>query len=180
MSKVYWINSRSPNLYQSITAKIDAILGLEEMAEVVVPDRSLAIKINISELGYGHAMPPVVVTTFFEQIRQRGAKALVTDSGSLFRGSRFTGHDWMNTALVQGFGIGEAFDNQLMLAGGFTNEEGRFCASDGEHLGGVELGSLITDVTNLVVLPLAGAVYNLGMGLLTRSGKARVHSCLEL
>jgi uncharacterized Fe-S center protein len=189
MSRVYWIKGRSENLYKSITSKVNAILSLDEMADVVVPDRSLAIKVNVSELGYGHCLPPIAVTAFFEQCRAKGAIALVTDSGSLFKGPRFNGHDWTNTAIVQGFGIGEAMDNQMMLAGGYTNEEGRFCPSDGDHLGGVELGSLVTDVTNLVVVShvtahplvgMAGAVYNLGMGMLTRTGKSRVHSCLEL
>ena len=189
MTRVYWIKGRSTNLYKSITSKIDVILSMPEMAEVVAPDRSLAIKVNVSELGYGHSLPPVAVTTFFEQTRAMGAKSVVTDSGSLFKGARFSGHDWMSTAIVQGFGIGDAMGNQMMLAGGYTNEEGRFWPSDGEHLGGVELGSLFTDSTNLIVLShvtahplagLAGAVYNFGTGLLTRTGKSRVHSCLEL
>lgn len=189
MSRVYWIKGRSANFQKGITSKVSAILGLEEMAEVVVPNRSLAIKVNVSELGYAHSLPPIAAVSFFEQSRERGATALVTDSGSLFKGPRFDGHDWTNTAIVQGYGIGEALDNQMMLAGGYTNEEGRFVPSDGEHLGGVELGSLVLDVSNLVVLshvtahPLAGvagAVYNLGMGMLTRTGKSRVHSCLEV
>jgi len=113
----------------------------------------------------------------------------VTDSGSLFKGPRFDGHSWTDTAIVQGFGIGEAFDNQMIQTGGYTNEEGRFCPSDGERLGGVEIGSMLLDVSNLIVLShvtahpltgIAGAVYNLGTGLLTRTGKARVHSCLEM
>ncbi len=189
MSRVYWIKGRSKDFRKSITSRVATILGLDEMAEVVVPNRSLAIKVNVSELGYGYSLAPVVVNSFFEQTRDRGASSLVTDSGSLFKGPRFSGQDWTDTAIMQGHGIGDALDNQMMMAGGFTHEEGRFCISEGEHLGGVELGSLILDVTNLIVVShvtahplagLAGAVHNLGTGLLTRSGKARVHSCLEL
>lgn len=189
MSRVYWIKGRSADFRSSITSKISTILSLEEMAQVVVPNQSLAIKVNVSELGYAHSLPPIAVTSLFEQARAMGATALVTDSGSLFKGPRFDGHGWTDTAIVQGFGIGEAFDNQMIQAGGYTNEEGRFCPSEGERLGGVELGSLILDVSNLIVLShvtahpllgMAGAIYNLGMGLLTRTGKARVHSCLEI
>ncbi len=189
MSRVYWIKGRSTDFRKSITSKISTLLSLEEMAEVVVPNQSLAIKVNISELGYGHSLPPIVVTSLFEQARQMGASAVVTDGGSLFKGPRFDGHSWTDTAIVQGFGIGEAFDNQMLQAGGYTNEEGRFCPSDGERLGGVEIGSLLLDISNLIVLShvtahpvtgLAGAVYNLGMGLLTRTGKARVHSSLAI
>lgn len=189
MSKVYWIKGRSPNIYRNISARVDAVLDIEELSRLILENHSLAIKINLSELGSDHYLPPIVTTAFFERIRAKGAKPVVTDSGTLFKGPRFDGHDWMNTALMLGYPIGEALDNQMMLVGGYTNEEGKFYPSEGEHLGGVELGSLVTDVNNLVVLshvtahPLcgvAGAVCNLGLGLLTRSGKARVHSCLEI
>ncbi len=189
MSRVYWIKGRSTDYRKSITSKIATILSLAEMAGVVVPNQSLAIKVNVSELGYGHSLPPIAVTSLFEQARELGAAALVTDSGSLYKGARFDGHGWNDTAIVQGFAIGDALDNQMILAGGYTNEEGRFCPAEGERLGGVELGSMLLDISNLLVLShvtahplagIAGAVYNLGIGLLTRTGKARIHSCLEL
>lgn len=189
MSRVYWIKGRSKDVYESMIAKITAILTLEEMDRLVIPDESVALKINLSELGYSHYLPPIVVTTLFEKLRDRGARPVVTDSGTLFKGSRHTGYDWTNTALIQGFSSGETFTSQMMLAGGYTNEEGNFYISEGRNLGGVELGSLLTDTGSLVVIShvtahplmgLAGAVYNLGLGLLTSTGKLRVHSCIEV
>lgn len=189
MATVYWIKGRSPSIYQSIVSKVTGLLGLEGLAKLVVPEESLALKINLSEMGYSHYLPPVVVSTLFEQLRDLGARPVVTDSCSLYKGSRFTGFDWTNNALILGYSLGETFDNQILLAGGYTNEEGKFYASEGRRIGGVELGSLLTDTGNLVVmshvtahplLGLSGAVYNLGMGLLTGSGKLRVHACLEI
>ena len=189
MSKVYWIKGRSRNAQRNILSKIDSLLGLEEMARLVVEEESLAIKINLSELGYEHYLRPIVVSTLFEKLRAMGARACVTDTCSLFKGSRFDGYTWYDSALVQGFSNGEIFDQQLMLAGGYTNEEGKLWPSEGEHLGGVELGSLLTDTGNVVVLShvtahpllgLAGSICNLGLGFLTKSGKLRVHACLEV
>ncbi|MBM3301175.1 MAG: DUF362 domain-containing protein, partial [Deltaproteobacteria bacterium] len=189
MARVYWIKSRSRGVFESIISKINALLNLDEMAKLVVPEDSLAIKITLSELGYAHYLPPIVVTTFFERLRDKSARPVVTDSCSLFKGSRFGGYDWTNTALIQGFGSGETFDNQMMLAAGYTNEEGKFYPSQGRRLGGVELGSLLTDTRNVLVLShvtahpllgLGGAVYNMGMGFLTATGKLRVHSHLEI
>lgn len=189
MSKVFWIKGRSAGIHQGIVAKIATLLTLEEMSQLVIPDESLALKINLSEVGYGHYLPPIVVTTLFEKLRDLGAKPVVTDSTSLFKGSRFGGYHWTNSALIQGFSAGETFDSQLMLAGGYSGEEGNFFPSDGERLGGVELGSLLTDTGGLVVIshvtchPLMGmsaAVHNLGLGMLTNTGKLRVHSCLEI
>jgi uncharacterized Fe-S center protein len=189
MAKVYWLKGRTRSLDQNIVAKIDILLGLEEMARLIGPDQSVAIKINLSELGYAHYLPPVVYATFFDKLRALGAKPVVTDSCSMYRGSRFDGYTWIQTALVNGLSGGETFDSQLMLACGYTGEEGTFYSAEGDYLGGVELGSLLTDAGRLLVLShvtahpltgLAGAVTNLGLGMLTNTGKARVFAPLEL
>jgi uncharacterized Fe-S center protein len=189
MANVYWIKGRSENIKTNIVSKLDALLGLPELARLVIPDESLAIKINLSELGYGHYLPPIIVSSLFNKTREMGARTLVTDSGSLFKGSRFSGYDWSDNAVLMGFSNGEIFDNQLLLAGGYTNEEGKFRVSDGECLAGVEIGSLLTDTSNQVVLShitahpllgISGAITNLGLGFLTNSGKLKVHSCLEV
>lgn len=189
MARVYWIKGRSANIYQSIIARIDQILNMEEMARLLVPKQSLAIKINLSEIGYAHYLPPIIYTTLFEKLRSIGVQPVITDNCSLFKGPRFSGYEWTHTALIEGFSIGETFDSQLMLACGYSGEEGNFYPAEGEHLGGVELGSLLTDTGGLLVMShvtahplagMAGAVYNLGLGLLTGTGKARVHESLEL
>ncbi|MGQ9920834.1 MAG: hypothetical protein ACUVRZ_05835, partial [Desulfobacca sp.] len=152
MAKVYWLKGRTRNIHQNIVARIDALLGLDEMARLIGPELSVAIKINLSELGYAHYLRPVVYAIFFEKLRGLGAKPVVTDSCSLYRGSRFDGYAWTQTALVNGLSGGETFDSQLMLACGYTGEEGTFHVAAGEYLGGVEVGSLLTDAGRLLVL----------------------------
>ena len=189
MANVYWIKGRSENLLKNSVSKIDALLGLEELARLVKPDESLAIKINLSELGYTHYLPPVIIGSLFSKTRAMGAKSLITDNCSLFKGSKFDGYSWMDNALLLGFSNGDTFDNQLMQSAGYTNEEGKFLPGDGEYLAGVEIGSLLTDTGNLIVvshvtahplLGLAGAIKNLGLGFLTRSGQLKIHGRLEI
>ena len=95
----------------------------------------------------------------------------------------------MDSALLLGFSNGDTFHNQLMQTAGYTNEEGRFREGDGEYLAGVEIGSLLTDTGNLIVvshvtadplLGLAGAIKNLGLGFLTRSGQLKINGGLEI
>lgn len=189
MARVYWLKGRQKNIFQNLIARIDALLQLEELAALIIPDHSLAIKINLSELGYPYYLPPVIFASFFEKIREKKARPVITDGCSLYRGSRFDGYTWVHTALVQGFSGGETFDSQLMLACGYSGEEGNFYPAEGEYLGGVELGSLAVDSGRLLVIShvtahpvvgLAGALYNLGLGLLTGTGKSRVHACLSV
>lgn len=189
MANVYWIKGRSESIRNNIISKIDDLLNLKELARLVEPDESLAIKINLSEIGYNHYLPPIVAATLFSKTRAMGAKTLVTDGCSLFKGSRFDGYTWIDAALLAGFSNGETFDNQLLQSAGYTNEEGKFWPTDGDYLAGVEIGSLLTDTGNLVVvshvtahpqLGMAGAVGNLGLGFLTASGRLKIHGCLEI
>jgi hypothetical protein len=189
MANVYWIKGRTDNIRRNIVAQIDVLLGLEEASRVVVPDASLAIKFNLAEVGYSHYLPPIIFSTLFEKTRAQGAMTLLTDGVSLFKGSRFDGYNWVDAAQMQGFSSGEVFQQQLLPSAGYTSEEGNFWPADGKHLAGIDIGSLLTDVGNLFVvshvtahplLGLSGAIANLGLGFLTRTGKLRLHAGLKV
>jgi uncharacterized Fe-S center protein len=189
MANVYWIKGRCETVQKNLVSQIDALFRLDELAAVIKPEASLAIKFNLSEMGYSQYLPPVIFSSIFEKARAQGAKPVLTDSGSLFKGSRFDGYSWLDSALLHGLSAGEIFHNQLMQAGGYTNEEGNFWPVDGKQLAGVDIGSLLTDTAGLLVvshitahplLGLSGAVSNLGLGLLTNSGKLKVHACLQV
>lgn len=189
MANVYWFKGRSENIRKNIISRIDAIVGLEEMTEMMIPDSSLAIKFNLCEIGYGHYLQPVIFTALFEKARNRGVLPTLTDGASVFKGSRYDGYSWTESTAFLGFSNGESFQNQIMQSGGYTNEEGNFWPADGENLAGIDIGSLVTDTNNLIVvshitahplLGLSGAVANLGLGFLTATGRLRINGFLEL
>lgn len=189
MANVYWIKGRSEHIKNNLVSRIDALLQLEELAGLMVPDTSLAVKFNLSEIGYSHYLPPVIFSLLFEKARSRGVKPILTDGAGLFKGSRHDGYSWIDSALVQGYSSGEVFDNQLLQAGGYTNEEGKFWPSDGRHLAGIDIGSLLTDTNHILVvshitahplLGLSGALCNLGTGFLTNTGKLKLNSFLDI
>ncbi len=189
MANVYWIKGRSENIRKNLISKIDTLMHLEELSNLMVPESSLAIKFNLSEIGYGHYLPPVIFTTLFEKARTQGVKPVLTDGCSIFKGSRFDGFTWTESTLLLGFSNGEFFHNQLMQSGGFTNEEGNFWSAEGRYLAGIDIGSLLININNLLVvshvtahplLGLSGAVANLGLGFLTASGRLRLHGFLKI
>ncbi len=189
MANVYWIKGRTEDIRKNLISQLDSLLKLEEVQKLIVPNASLAIKFNLSEVGYTHYLPPVIFSTLFEKTRAQGAQTVLTDSGSLFKGSRFEGYGWTDGAVLQGFASGEAFQQQLMPSAGYTLEEGNFWPSEGKHLAGIDICSMLIDVGSILVvshvtahplLGMSGAVANLGMGFLTRSGKAKLHAGLKL
>ncbi len=189
MANVYWIKGRSENIRRNLVSKIDTLMRLEELTMLMVPETSLAIKFNLSEVGYGHYLPPLIFTTIFDKARSYGVRPTLTDGCSIFKGSRFDGYNWTESTLLLGFSGGESFHNQLMQSGGYTNEEGNFWSADGRNLAGIDLGSLLTDINNLLVVShvtahplmgLSGAVANLGLGFLTATGRLRLHSFMQI
>lgn len=189
MATVYWIKGRCETIRKNLISKIDTLMRVERLAELMVPETSLAIKFNLSEVGYGHYLPPVIFTTLFEKARQQGVKPIMTDGCGIFKGSRFDGYNWTDSALLLGFSGGESFHNQLMQSGGYTNEEGNFWPAEGNNLAGIDIGSLLTDINNLLVvshitahplLGLSGAIANLGLGFLTASGRLRLHGFIQI
>ena len=51
---VYWIKGRSENIRKNLVSRIDRLMRLEALSSLMIPDTSLAIKFNLSEIGYGH------------------------------------------------------------------------------------------------------------------------------
>jgi uncharacterized protein len=189
MATVYWIKGRSETIRRNLISKIDILMRLQEMSRLMVPETSLAIKFNLSEVGYSHYLPPIIFTTLFEKARIQGVRPILTDCGGIFKGSRFDGYSWTESTLMLGFSSGESFHNQLLQSGGYTNEEGNFWPSEGKHLAGIDLGSMLTDINNLVVvshvtghplLGLSGAMANLGLGFLTSTGRLRLHGFIQI
>src|SRR4030042_1944952 len=102
MATVYWIKGRTEDIRRNLISQLHFLLRLEEVQKLVVPDASLAIKFNLSEVGYSHYLPPIIFSTLFEKTRALGAMTLLTDGVSLFKGSRFDGYNWTDAALMQG------------------------------------------------------------------------------
>lgn len=189
MTTVYRLKGRSDTIRKNLISKIDILMRLEELSQLLAPETSLAIKFNLPEVGYGHYLPPLILTAIFEKARTHGARPTLTDGCSIFKGSRFDGYSWTESAPMLGFSGGETFHNQLMQSGGYTNEEGNFWPAEGRNLAGIDLGSLLTDINNLLVvshvtahplLGLSGAVANLGLGFLTATGRLRLHGFVQI
>ena len=189
LPKLYWMKGRCRNVNENAFSKVERLVHLEELDRIVSAQKEIAIKINLSEMGNDHYLPPMYLAYLYRYFKEMAAVPVITDSGSLFKGSRFSGYDWGKTILMKGLPGGDLFDNQIFQAGGYTNEEGHFFPSEGEHLGGMEIGSVALECQNILVLShvtahpligIAGAILNFGWGLLTATGKLRIHECLDI
>ena len=76
MATVYWIKGRSQNVRRNLVSKLDVLMQLKEVSRLMVPETSLAIKFNLPEIGYGHYLPPLIITSIFEKARAQGVRRM--------------------------------------------------------------------------------------------------------
>ena len=144
----------------------------------------VGIKIDVGELGCLSALRPPVVRAVVEKVLELGGDPVPMDTNRLNSSPRSVGLGWMEAATVNGY-TNATLGRAVILADGYTGEEGELLPIDGDELGGVEVARVVTEYASLIVVshvtghPLAGlsgALLNFGVGCSALRGKLRIHS----
>jgi uncharacterized Fe-S center protein len=183
MSKVHFLD---------YSKDADILPGMETLCresgilKTVSKGDSVAVKVHMGELGNVTYVRPAFVRRVVDLVKKRGAKPFVTDTVSLYPGSRDTGSKYRSTAAYNGF-VKESVGAPVVIADG-DGDEGQTVAVE-KALGGcdlreVEVASGIYEAEFLLVLShvkghmitgFGGAVKNLGMGCVTKRSKREQH-----
>ena len=183
MSKVYFTDLRtSPkrNLFDKITdllnrLKIDRKLKKNDL---------VAIKLHFGELGNTAYLRPVFLRTIADRIKSAGGKPFLTDTNTLYTGSRSDSVSHLTTAILNGFDY-SCVGCPLIIADGLRGSNGTKLKIKGEVLKEVSIARAIVDSDAMVVVThfkaheltgFGGSIKNLGMGCATREGKLVQHS----
>jgi len=147
---------------------------------------SVAVKLHMGELGNVTYIRPAFVRKVVDMVKARGARPFVTDTVSLYPGSRDTGSKYLSTAAYNGF-VKESVGAPIVIADG-DGKDGKVVAIDkalaGCDLREVEVAAGIHEVDFLLALShvkghmitgFGGAVKNLGMGCVTKKSKREQH-----
>ena len=145
---------------------------------------NVAIKLHFGERGNTAFIRPVLVRRVVEEIRALDARPFLTDTCTLYRGSRETAPAHLETAIQNGFAYA-VVNAPLIVADGVRGVTGRKVRVDLPRKRSVAIASAILDADALIVLShfkcheltgFGGALKNLGMGCATREGKLDQHS----
>jgi uncharacterized Fe-S center protein len=183
MSKVLFLDySRDPEVLRGI----DALCNASGILKAISKGDSVAVKVHMGELGNVTYIRPAFVRRVVDLVKKRGAQPFVTDTVSLYPGSRDTGTKYLSTAAYNGF-VKESVGVPVVIADG-DGHDGRLVAVEnavaGCELTGVEVATGIHEADFLLVLShvkghmitgFGGAVKNLGMGCVTRQSKMDQH-----
>lgn len=182
-AKVYFAQARGTprrNKFKRIDRLLQAA-GLDR----VIPDGALtALKVHWGETGNADFVPSFYVRHLVSAVQAAGGRPFVTDTNTLYRGSRHDAVDNLATARLNGF-CDATLGAPVLVADGLLGADYREVPVAGKHLTSARIATAIVDADAMVVLShvkghmvfgFGGALKNLGMGCSASAAKQSLHA----
>ena len=184
MSKpiVYYLNFAHQRT-ESLLTQLARLLELSGLGEVVRRSDLTAIKLHIGEAGNLAYLRPPFAQVAVEQIKALGASPFITDSTTLYVGSRKDGISLTELAIRHGFAP-PTVDAPFLPADGLRGDDLTELPSPIEGNETIKMGAIIAGANSLVCLShfkgheqagFGGAIKNLSMGCAAKAGKFYMH-----
>jgi uncharacterized Fe-S center protein len=173
--------------FTSGVSKVDVLkklLAAAEFSKTVSKDALTAVKLHFGEKGNDAYLRPIFIRAVVDEIKRCGGKPFLTDSNTLYVGSRKNAVDHLITAIENGFGY-EVTGAPLIIADGLKSSDFREVSINGDYFKTVDISSAIAEADALVVVShfkghvaagYGGAIKNLAMGCAPARGKKAQHA----
>ncbi len=185
-SEVYFTDlraSQTGNLLQ----KLERMVKRAGIDKIDYKDKFVALKIHFGEMGNVAYIRPNYAAVIVRIIQQLGGKAFLTDSNTLYKGSRDNAVDHIHTAMLNGFNP-IAVGCDVIIADGLRGKDERIVDIGGKYCPQPKIGAAIAEAD--IVLSInhfkghemagfGGAIKNLGMGAGSVAGKLDMHSTAQ-
>lgn len=183
-SKVYFANLRARTDKSNKISKIRHLFDRAGLDELIEPGDLTAIKLTFGERGSDGFINPVFVRQVVDKIKAKGAKPFLTDTNTLYSGSRHNSVDHLLTALEHGFDY-TVTGAPIIIADGLRSENITEVEISKKHFSKVKLAKDIVSADSMIVLShfkghemagFGGAIKNLAMGGAPAVGKKDQHA----
>lgn len=186
MSKttVYFAGFRARSAKESKVSRIAELYKTAGFAGLSGKDDLVAVKVHFGERGNDTFINPVFVRTVVDCIKATGAKPFITDTNTLYAGSRRNAVDHLTTALEHGYGFATVAA-PLVIADGLRGSSYSEVSIKKKHFQKVKIADAIVGASSLVVMShfkghemagFGGAIKNLAMGCAPSRGKCDQHA----
>jgi uncharacterized Fe-S center protein len=182
-SDVYFADL-SADRRSGVLERVDRLLARVGLGEADLDRRLVAVKIHFGEKGNNAYVRPLYVARLTAFLTARGARPFLTDTNTLYVGSRGDSVSHLRTALGNGFDL-LAAGAPVIISGGLRGTDGRKVRIDGDRCAEVEIAPEILDADLIVgvthfkgheMTGFGGTLKNFGMGCASRGGKLAMHS----
>ncbi|MHB8073751.1 DUF362 domain-containing protein [Desulfosporosinus fructosivorans] len=184
-SKVYFTSMKTKR-GESLLTKLEHLIVRAGLLETISPNDLVAIKLHFGERGNLAYVRPQYVRRLVEQVKSKGGRPFLTDSNTLYAGSRSNAVDHLETAIENGFDY-SVVGAPLVIADGLNGKDYVSVPVNLKHFKEVKIGSAAVQADVLLAVThlkgheatgFGGTLKNLGMGLGSRAGKQQQHSDL--
>lgn len=185
MASEVFVTDMSANWNRSVPAKVSDLFNKLQPEKFFAPRDLVAVKIHFGEAGNTAHIRPQFARKIIESLKSIGARPFLTDTNTLYVGSRTEAWSHLNTAFDNGF-TRDVTGAPVMIADGLRGSNSVEVPLDGtRHVKTAHIASDIQQADGLVVLShfkghelsgFGGALKNVGMGCASRSGKLDQHS----
>ncbi|MDD4503530.1 MAG: DUF362 domain-containing protein [Clostridiaceae bacterium] len=186
-SKVFFAGVHSQGKQESLLVKMQKLFDRAGFGDMIFKDDIVAIKMHFGEKGNTAYIRPTFARQIVDKIREKGGKPFLTDSNTLYNGSRANGVDHYETAIYNGFSYA-VVNAPIIIADGIYSKNSVEVEINKKHFDKVKIAKEIESVSKLIVLShfkghdtagLGGAIKNLAMGCAPAAGKQQQHSVVK-
>jgi uncharacterized Fe-S center protein len=186
-STVYFAPVEVGHKGDSIVSKVRHLFDIAGFGNFINEGDLTAIKLHFGERGNNSYISPVYVRQVVDKVRANGGKPFVTDTNTLYVGSRHNSIDHMITAIDHGFGYA-VVGAPLVVADGLISDHYHEVQINKKRFKTVKVAGEIVAAQSMIVMShfkghatagFGGAIKNLAMGCVPRSGKMDQHRSLQ-
>jgi len=183
-SIVYFANLRARGPRENKLARIAKLFRAAGFKKLAEAGPLVAIKAHFGELGNDTFVNPVFIRPLVDNLKKHGANPFLTDTNTLYSGSRHNGVDHLKTAMLHGFGL-EVTGAPVVIADGVRGNDWRNVKVSLKHFKSVKIAAAIEEADALLMVNhfkghemagFGGAIKNLAMGCAPPAGKRDQHS----
>ncbi|WPC43757.1 DUF362 domain-containing protein [Clostridium sp. JS66] len=183
-SKVYFVNLRSRSDKNNKITKIRRLFEKVGFDNFIDEGDLTAVKLHFGERGNDTFINPVFVRQVVDKIKEAGGKPFLTDTNTLYSGSRHNSVDHMITAIEHGYDYA-VIGAPIIIADGLKSENIKEVEINKKHFKKVKLAKDMVSADGMIVLShfkghemagFGGAIKNLGMGGAPAVGKKEQHA----
>jgi hypothetical protein len=182
-SPVYFTGLRARSDKESTVAKVQRLFDAAGCAACIHRRDRTAIKLHFGELGNDSYINPVYVRQVVDKVKAAGALPFITDSNTLYLGSRSNAVDHITTAVLHGFDYA-VVGAPVIIADGLCGKNVARVPIKKKHFNMVSIAGDIAAADSMIVMThfkghevagFGGAIKNLAMGCAPPEGKRAQH-----
>ncbi|NLK34921.1 MAG: DUF362 domain-containing protein [Gracilibacteraceae bacterium] len=185
--EVYFASVHTKGKQESLLVKMRKLFDCAGFGDMISQNDIVAVKLHFGEKGNTAYIRPIFARQIVDKIKEKGGKPFLTDSNTLYNGSRANGVEHYETAIYNGFAY-SVVNAPIIIADGILSKNSVDVEINKKHFSKVKISKEIESASKMIVLShfkghstagFGGAIKNLAMGCAPAAGKQQQHSVVK-